>query len=468
MRRPISCTATIIVAWLGGTTSLAGQPVAPAPVPAAERSADIRPVEVDSEGTGPSAQAAINQALANALAQEGGTDVAAATVTASLDVQTTARPAAAGVQAGSAGQPDFAPVALRQAPTARPINAGASGAWSAGLVAGESGGHVLRFQVLRTEPMLGGGFHAKVHAVLAIYRRNEEAGGGRKRLALGHFISDGGGGLAQALYDQLVIDLTQTRRFAVLDRADSEDYAREIAFVQSNDAAPAERARAGQSLGADFILTGRLRTVAARVTGTVAHTEQQTIELTGEIVSHTTPGTRHAIAGAANAEVELIEVATRQVLFADRCAVVGTQVDALAQRITAALLDAIYPPRLIKADDPNDLVINEGSGTVRSGQRFRIMAEGGELFDPYSHESLGKSEHLAGVLEVGDVGPRTSHGRLVSGSLPADGTGLVLRPEASQPPAQPHQVARHRAAGRTVAARAATSSDAGLRLPFDH
>jgi TolB-like protein len=443
---------------LAAAAAAQAQTGAPAPVAPGESTSSFRAVEVDAEGTGPSRDAAIDKALANALRQETGTTVT--TETGSLSVDAGLRTAersegAATVGVGGASHP----VAERGAGVAAESTLQGKGAETA-TVSGTAG-RILRYSVISVSAAPEGGFVARVHATLELARREGGSGDSRKRLAIAGFASDKPTPLAQALHDQLVIDLTQSRRFAVVDREHDSAWQSEIDTVRSGDAAPAERARAGQVLGADFLLLGTLHVIGSRTTGSAARTDSHVLELTGEVVTHRTASTLRTLPGSATAEFELMEVGTRQVLLADRSTVTGSNVEALAERISGALIEAIYPARLVKTDDPQALVLNEGGAMVHVGQRFRIMAEGTEMFDPYTHESLGRQERQAGEIEVSEVGPRMSTARLVTGAVPEGGG--VLRPEAPPPapPPAPRRVVRRAAAPPP-------EPDHGVRLPFDH
>jgi curli biogenesis system outer membrane secretion channel CsgG len=434
--------------------------------PAGESTADIKPVETDSEGSGPSRDAAIAKALANALAQETGVDVGQAN--ASVSVQGTETSNSTSNETKDSGLSSLLPGSMKGKQDDKSGTAAINGQVAANAVFSTSGGHVVRYSVLSVQADQGGGFTARVHAVLAIYRRQASAADNRKRIAIADFATDAKTGLGQALHDQLVIDLTQSRRFAVVDRAHDDAYQNEISAIQSGDAAPEEKSRAGQMLGADFVLVGKLHVVGARVTGSAARTESHTLELTGEVVSHTTASTLHTVPGAAMAEFELMEVATREIKLADRAAITGAGVETLAQHITDVLLTTIYPPRLVKADDPEGLIINQGGEGIHAGEHFRLMAEGQELFDPYTHESLGKTEKELGVIEVTDVSARMSTARLISGDLPAAGVTTVLRPEKRVAEAKAVATKRRVAVRRAAAAGPQSEPDTGFRLPADH
>ena len=92
--------------------------------------------------------------------------------------------------------------------------------------------------------------------------------------------------------------LTQGRRFAVLDRRAPDLYEREKRLLRSADVDPAEAARLGNVLGADYLLYGTVDRIAVE--------EQRTrIRLTGE--SHA------RVFVAMRVRFSVLAVATRQV-----------------------------------------------------------------------------------------------------------------------------------------------------------
>ena len=196
---------------------------------------------------------------------------------------------------------------------------------------------------------------------------------------------------------------------------------------------------------------GTLRNVAAQRT-------DMTIALTGERVT--------SASFRAELDYQVLEIATRRVKWAGSIrtgsssgfgAILNSMVTRMGQEIT----QTIYPMRLIRADDPNELVVNQGGVTVEAGQRFRIFALGAELTDPYTRESLGRTEKEVGVVQIQRVDPRVSYARLVSGALPAAGAEAVLRPAAAAPAAQVRSAASGSGGG------GGRSESAAPRLPFD-
>jgi len=310
-----------------------------------------------------------------------------------------------------------------------------------------SGGFIRSYRVLDVKQTDGGGFIARVEAEVATFRTTQDTAETRRRIGVSAFVDQNGRRteFGTQLRERLVQYLTQSRRFSVLDRSNDGAYDREMALLV-NDAPLAERVRVGQVLGADYIVVGRMRNVGQVNTETY-------ISLTGEVV-------RNSFARG-NLDFQVLEVATRQVRWASTIRM-GTQsnlnqiLDGMATRLGREVTQTIYPMRLIRMDDPNELIINQGGVTVDEGQRFRAMILGEELTDPYTRESLGRVEREVGQVQVMRVDQRVSYARwLGPGPLPM-GSDVVLRLVAeAPPPPQPRRPQGY------------TGTPPALRLPSD-
>jgi curli biogenesis system outer membrane secretion channel CsgG len=283
-------------------------------------------------------------------------------------------------------------------------------------------GAVESYQLLDMTEDPPGHFTAHVLASLPIFTSTANAD--RRRIAVAPF-GDGAGGRGDGarLGDALSAALTQSRRFAVLDRANGGAYAAELGLA--NAAPLADQTRLDQVLMTDYIVTGTLH--QTRGTRSV-----RVIGLTGERVVTSTPG-------SVEADFQVIDFATRQVKLAGKVGPGGSaseSINALAVRIAEQITQAIYPMRLINVVDPKALVINQGGGTVHAGQHFRAMLLGEMMVDPYTKEPLGQAESEIGLVEITHVDEKLSYARLISGTLPPAGANVVLRPAPAPRPRQ--------------------------------
>ena len=208
--------------------------------------------------------------------------------------------------------------------------------------------------------------------------------------------------------------------------------------------------RAGQVIGADYIVTGVIRSAAVS-------RSSATIEITGEVVT--------SVSSSAEVDYQVMEVATRQIKWANAVRTgdgsVGDMLDRLAGRIGQEITQTIYPMRLIKFDVADALVINQGGSALRVGQRLQAFTMGEALLDPYTNEPLGQAEAPVGMIEVTRVDAKLSYAKLISGALPeAAGVPppqIVVRPpqaSAAAAPASPRRAAP-------------ATPQQGTKLPFD-
>jgi curli biogenesis system outer membrane secretion channel CsgG len=374
-------------------------------------------VHVDAEGVGPTRESAIGKALASAIEQATGVTIDVAQFSGMTAASVTTD-ISHGTQMIQTTQDSIRRVA---------------------------GGIVRSYRITSIAPAPEGGFLAEIGVEVEVFRAVGLGSKNRRRIAVARFNEQGVQGAGSQLRDSLLAYLTQTRRFAVIDRASDAAYEREMAVATGAAAAPAERVRAGQVIAADYIVTGTVHMVVSR-------TLEQTLELTGERIQQT-------IAGSASADFQVIEIATRQIKWAGKIMLPGgAGAETIAARIGEEITQAIYPMRLIKFDDPNRLIVNEGGMGIKPGQRFRAMLLGQGLEDPYTHEPLGQAEQEIGVIEINDVQPKLSYAHLVSGRLPDANQQIVLRPGARAGASLP----RH-----TRASPAPKEQGGGTRLPFD-
>lgn len=290
----------------------------------------------------------------------------------------------------------------------------------------EAGGIVRSYRVLSVEADGTGLVLARLSVDVERFRPTSPTGETRRRLVVGEFRDEQRREteFASQLRERLVQHLIQSRRFAVLDRDQTAAFASEMALI-STEAPLVERVRLGQVLGTDYLVVGRLR-------GVGAVRSEQHIPLTGETVVRT--------AARGTVDFQVLEVATRQVRWAASVSASNAgQLEAvlndIATRMAREITQTIYPMRLLRADNPLELIMNQGGVTVQVGQHFRAMLLGDELKDPYTGESLGRIEREVALIQVVRVDDRLSYARLVGGALPPPGQDVVLR--LAPPPAPP-------------------------------
>jgi len=215
---------------------------------------------------------------------------------------------------------------------------------------------------------------------------------------------------AESVSASLEAYLTQTRKFAMIDRRYTDKSNRELAGVNSRNAPIEETVKIGVRVGADYIVFAALKDFAPQ--------QQQQQRVTGRVVS------RSVVPVAI--DVRVIDIATGQIKFAQTYNNPGRLPSSvsLAQYATdigsdigQVIATAIYPIAVLSGSDA-EVTLNQGGDTVQVGRVYRLVTLGQNLVDPYTRESLGQEEREVARAEVTSVTDRTATARLVAGRLP--------------------------------------------------
>ena len=223
------------------------------------------------------------------------------------------------------------------------------------------------------------------------------------------------------LRDRLIVYLTQSKRFSVLDRAEDAKYQKEMELVTSPAANMSERVRYGQVLGADIILTGKLNTTTIKQ----------------EEVNPITKQTSVTYSVTTDVTFNMIEIATRQIQYSNqfKLRVAGDNeklLDPIVQKIGSYATESLFPLRVITRENPNALTINRGGQSLSVGQKFNLVSLGKELIDPDTKEKLGRSETEIGQVEITKVDASVSTAKLVSGAINKSDDLILRRPVEKQ------------------------------------
>ena len=378
--------------------------------------AQIKTVHVTATGFGSTYSEAVQDALVNAVAQVRGIGIKA-----QKEYQQRLRQVTISVNGKSS-----ADIRLKD------------GTYS--KVSSATGGFVKRFDVLSVRRVSPHEYEAKVRAYFDKYKSPGFNPRNRRSLAVLPFetkkayaVGDmviGGKELSRRITQAVVSKLTQTRKFTVLDRENSDYYRFEKRFLLSGDSDPMELARLGRRLGADYFVIGQILDFGIR--------QERISSLIGPAGSDT-----GAIQGYATVAYRVLAVATQQIKWSDTFDVVFPLPkkeraesllvmagDQIAQILTDQLIYNIYPPKIVDVQGRR-VIVNMGGNTLHSGERFVVFGLGKRLKDPYTGESLGREEVRRGEIEITRVTSKVAYGRLIEGRARK---GDVIRPEKGAAP----------------------------------
>lgn len=314
-------------------------------------------------------------------------------------------------------------------------------------------GTIKNYQLIGYSRDDDGMYIAKVSAT--VYTYEQDASSQRKKIALlpveNNFSnSSAGRKLAMKVGQDIEAELVQTRRFAVLSRTDVDKVMGEQRFISGDGVHKSERAKLGNLLGGDVLLSVTIEK------GYIS-TKEKVIKLTGQ-VKRTTSGElkiNAKVISAVTGEVKLSE--TYSNTYGGRLGNLDAMSKDIAAKAVKDLTNRIYPPLVISVKG-NSIVLNIGGKGVRKGALYTVYSQGESLVDPYTGESLGSVEEEMGTIKLTRVESKFSVGQVVSGGEFAPGMVArfksSMKPSAnsSSEPSKPAEPAK---------------PEGGVKLPFD-
>jgi TolB-like protein len=277
-------------------------------------------------------------------------------------------------------------------------------------------GMIKSYKVLEsgTSPGSGRAF-VKIRAVIPSYKPSEQLK--RMKLAVLPLVLRGktvgnpdAASFGNTLSSSLESYLTQTRKFAMIDRRNTAKSNQELKGANARNAPIEETLKFGVRVGADYIVLVALNEFAPQ------QTQQERV--TGKVVTR--------LSAPVAVDVRVIDIATGQIKFAQTYNNPGRLPSSAALSQYAAdigidlgqlISAAIYPITVVSGND-KEVTFNQGGDTVQTGRSYRLVSLGKNLTDPYTKESLGREESEIAIVEVTAVTDRTATARLVSGQLP--------------------------------------------------
>lgn len=365
--------------------------------------AGVRVKTVEGEGLGATREEAINAALVEAVSKVNGLSINASSSSAQAYASNE-------VVVGNKG---FAVSTSSQA--------------SAKSVDTATGGNVRSYQVISVQSASDGRIKAKLSVDVSFFEKNKQ--NDRLRIAVVPFKGmkelvnrPDTQKFAVKLNHSIVSYLTGTRYFAVLDKNFEDLRRNELDRLMSPDVAIEERARLGQTLAADYILTGVL-------TDYVVSTERRKVPFTNEVQDVTT--------GELAFEWRLIEAATGQIMVNNIVqqkitskGAFDTTAQTAGRNIGSSVAHQIYPMAAISFVN-GQLMVAQGGTTVKVGERYELVRQGPIMRDPYTKEQIGREETPVGIVRIARVTPKTSYASIVKCDVDLNGMApreYLLRP----------------------------------------
>lgn len=233
--------------------------------------------------------------------------------------------------------------------------------------------------------------------------------------------------------NDLLVKLTNSKRFDVLERQEVDQILDEKAFAALTSGQSID-SKLSEIIEADYLILTSVNDFKIK-------TEHQKVAYVDQIQ------TRHY--GIIEATLRIVDSHTGKLLAADKIrinkrlksssevvnvSVYADLVDGFTTTLVSRIMLRLYPIKIIGAISSTDFYINRGSdGGLVKGAVFDVMREGEEMIDPDTGISFGKVEQKVAQVSVASVEPSRAKVHLVSGSGIKNGDVLRI---AQQKPRQ--------------------------------
>ena len=238
------------------------------------------------------------------------------------------------------------------------------------------------------------------------------------------------GTTCETIADKLNENLTQTRRFTMLDRAFNAETSAELSRLNLENASAGDLGRFQQLLVTDYMVTGTVKMYPSPVasynqwTGTTTANDGPFLEVSYRVIL--VPTSQLKWAGTI-----IVPYSACRGDSVDTALASGMSV--AAQEVSHDIINNIYPMR-VTARTTFELVLNQGGVNVREGAVYDVFSRGEAIVDVASGETLGAPEEKIATIQITRSDPKMSYAVVAEGT-PIDQIpiGAVVRRPKGMP-----------------------------------
>ena len=232
------------------------------------------------------------------------------------------------------------------------------------------------------------------------------------------------GTTCETIADKLNENLTQTRRFTMLDRAFNAETSAELSRLNLENASAGDLGRFQQLLVTDYMVIGSVKMYSSpgtsynQWTGVTAQNDGPFLEVSYRVIL--VPTSQLKWAGTI-----IVPYSACRADSVDTALASGMSV--AAQEVCHDIVNNIYPTR-VTGKTTFELVLNQGGTSVREGEMLDVFRQGEVIVDVTSGEPLGAPEEKIATIQVTRSDPKMSYAVVLDGT-PLDGipVGSVVR-----------------------------------------
>lgn len=281
----------------------------------------------------------------------------------------------------------------------------------------QTGGKFDTYDVI-SESQSGGSYVVVVEIKNSKTTKSYKAPGldNKQRRSLAVFNSSYGDtrGLGENLKTHIITNLTQSRKFNILDRDNGGYYEMEKALISSGNAGADEIYKLKNVLGSDYLMIFNIKAAQAR-------TKQS--NLTGKNITKAEVAVDYQVILFATREVKYSNTLAMSVSVKDDLKSNEASFKKIADKITNDILNAIYPLKIANING-QEVVFTQN---LSVGERFDCFSQGKALKDSYTKQGTGdmRVETRAGQVEITRADPKLSYAKIIEGNMKE---GYICRP----------------------------------------
>ena len=230
---------------------------------------------------------------------------------------------------------------------------------------------------------------------------------------------------AADLANQLNVQLTQTRKFTMLDRKFDAEVNSELDRLAGGNASPADAVRLNQKLGTDYLVVGEIAfndVVAPAVNPYTGRPMPPASQLFAEITY------RVLLAPTGQLKwTDVVRIDAASFAVGDLATFVSATTEAAACSISDGMMSNILPFEIVGRTGSGQLVVGEGGKSLKAGECLTVFALGEEVKDTRTGEVLDVLEDAVGTVQIVRVTEKLSYAQVVEGDAAKMVIGSRLR-----------------------------------------
>ncbi|MCI6298937.1 MAG: hypothetical protein MR582_04750 [Campylobacter sp.] len=225
-------------------------------------------------------------------------------------------------------------------------------------------------------------------------------------------------GLGESLKSHVITNLTQSRKFNILDRDNGGYYEMEKALISSGNAGGDEIYKLKNVLGSDYLMIFNIKGAQAKTKQSITSSNTTKVQVSVD----------YQVILFATREVKYSNTLTMNVSVKDDLKSNEAAFKKIADKITSDILNAIYPLKIANING-QEVVFTQN---LNVGERFDCFSQGKALKDSYTKQGTGdmRVETRAGQVEITRADPKLSYAKIIEGQMKE---GYICRPLGGGP-----------------------------------